>query len=72
MVPSSPARPDSVKVLNRVPMGSRGCPTQPSMLVMEVWPLWSNSENEITVKILKLEDKCESSGWLKENVKPDM
>lgn len=42
--PSSPTRPDSVRVLNRVPMGSRGCPTQPSMLVMEVWPLWSNSE----------------------------
>lgn len=41
--PSSPARPDSVRVLNRVPMGSRGCPTQPSMLVMDVWPLWSNS-----------------------------
>lgn len=42
--PSSPTRPDSVRVLNRVPMGSRGCPTQPSMLVMEVWPLWSNSK----------------------------
>lgn len=39
MEPSSPARPDSVSVLNSVPMGSRGCPTQPSMLVMEVWPL---------------------------------
>ncbi len=44
--PSSPTRPDSVRVLNRVPMGSRGCPTQPSMLVMEVWPLWSNSEQD--------------------------
>lgn len=44
--PSSPTRPDSVRVLNRVPMGSRGCPTQPSMLVMEVWPLWSNSERQ--------------------------
>lgn len=42
--PSSPTRPDSVRVLNRVPMGSRGCPTQPSMLVVEVCPLWSNSE----------------------------
>lgn len=52
LVTSSPARPDSVKVLNRVPMGSRGCPTQPSMLVMEVWPLWSNSENNINIKII--------------------
>lgn len=42
--PSSPTRPDSVRVLNRVPMGSSGCPTQPSMLVMEVWPLLSNSK----------------------------
>lgn len=52
LVPSSPARPDSVKVLNRVPMGSRGCPTQPSMLVMEVWPLWSNSEENINIIII--------------------
>lgn len=48
--PSSPTRPDSVRVLNRVPMGSRGCPTQPSMLVMEVWPLWSNSETRQQIK----------------------
>jgi len=48
--PSSPARPDSVRVLNRVPMGSRGWPTQPSMLVMEVWPLWSNSEMRRSTK----------------------
>lgn len=44
--PSSPPRPGSVRVLKRVPMGSRGCPTQPSMLVMEVWPLCSNSKKK--------------------------
>lgn len=33
-------------------MGSRGCPTQPSMFVMEVWPLWSNSVNRFLSVLL--------------------
>lgn len=33
----------SIRVLNRVPMGSRGWPTQPSRLVTDVTPLFSNS-----------------------------
>lgn len=33
----------SIRVLNRVPMGSRGWPTQPSRLVTDVTPLFSSS-----------------------------
>lgn len=41
--PSSLPRPVSIRVLNSVPMGSRGWPTQPSRLVTDVTPLWSSS-----------------------------
>ena len=34
-----------IRVLNRVPMGSRGWPTQPSGLVVEVTPLCNKSVN---------------------------
>ena len=48
--PSS-SRPVSTRVLKRVPMGSRGCPTHPSGLVMDVNPLWSRSEEPITAQV---------------------
>lgn len=44
MVLSSSTRQVSVSVVNRQPIGSKGCPTQPSRLVVEVTPLWRSSE----------------------------
>lgn len=41
--PSWRPRPVSMRVLNSVPMGSRGWPTQPSRLVTDVMPLFSSS-----------------------------
>lgn len=43
VAPSSLPRPVSMRVLNSVPMGSRGWPTQPSRLVTDVMPLCSSS-----------------------------
>lgn len=48
VVPSSLPRPVSIRVANKVPMGSKGWPTQPSRLVMDVTPLWSSSEGPRT------------------------
>lgn len=36
----------SIRLLKRVPMGSKGCPTQPSRFVIEVTPLWRRSVPE--------------------------
>ncbi len=44
MVLSSSMRQVSVSVVNRQPIGSKGWPTQPSRLVVEVTPLWRSSE----------------------------
>lgn len=40
---SSSIRQASMRLLKRVPTGSRGCPTQPSRLVIEVMLLWGSS-----------------------------
>lgn len=43
---SSSVRQASIRLLKRVPTGSRGCPTQPSRLVIEVMLLWGSSVEE--------------------------
>ena len=40
---SSSVRQASIRLLKSVPTGSRGCPTQPSRLVIEVILLWGSS-----------------------------
>lgn len=56
---SSLPRPVSMRVLNSVPMGSRGWPTQPSRLVTDVIPLWSSSAETHTQSVnLYLSGQC--------------
>lgn len=59
MVLSSSTRHVSVSVMNRQPIGSKGWPTQPSRLVVEVTPLWRSSkirkggrESEVNLTVL--------------------